>query len=109
MTEERGASVFERGVCWSTSEGPTVEDQYASSGYGIGTYSVVVTNLECETLYYVRAYARNANGVGYGEQKSFTTGECPAELPTVTTAAIAGITQTGAQGAGRDRTTGAGM
>jgi hypothetical protein len=54
--------------------------------------------LTANTLYYVRAYATNSVGTGYGNQVSFTT--LSYALPTVTTATITNIAQTTATGGG---------
>ena len=76
VTADGGASVTARGVCWSTSENPTVGGsgcQHSSDGSGTGTFTSSITGLNPNTTYYVRAYATNSAGTSYGEQKSFTT------------------------------------
>ena len=73
MTEDGGAEVTVRGVCWSTDEEPTTEDSKTEDGDGIGTFTSNLTNLTPNTKYYVRAYAKNSEGTAYGEQVSFTT------------------------------------
>ncbi|MFA7451159.1 MAG: FISUMP domain-containing protein [Bacteroidales bacterium] len=63
-----------RGVCWSTSENPTINDFRTTDGNGLGTFTSTLTGLSPGTVYYVRAYAINAEGVGYGEnQETFST------------------------------------
>ena len=62
-----------RGVCWSTSQNPTINDNKTTDGNGIGLYFSNLSNLSDNTTYYVRAYATNEKGTSYGEQKSFTT------------------------------------
>ncbi len=74
VISENGASVTERGVCWSTSPDPTTADSHASNGTGTGTYTVNMTGLTDNTTYYVRAYATNTYGTAYGDNVSFTTG-----------------------------------
>ena len=73
VTSEGGVSVYERGFCWSTGNSPTIDGNHVSSGFGIGEFSIELTNLESEQKYYVRAYAVNEKGIAYGEQKTFTT------------------------------------
>lgn len=68
-----GASVIERGICWSVEPQPTISDHHFYSGTGTGIYSVPMSNLIPGTTYYVRAYAINSGGVGYGDEVSFTT------------------------------------
>ncbi len=84
--------VTSRGVCWSTFPGPTINDAFTEDGSGLGTFVSYITELDSNTLYYVRAYATNTAGTAYGNQVEFTTlgisgggmGEpCPG-IPTVT-------------------------
>ena len=65
------ASVTQRGVCWNTTGNPTTADNITNDGSGTGVYSSTMTGLT-EGTYYVRAYAINSSGVGYGEEKSFS-------------------------------------
>jgi len=73
VTSNGGANVTARGVCWSTSPDPTVSDSHTSDGIGTGNFASDMTNLTPNTTYYVRAFATNSVGTGYGEEKSFTT------------------------------------
>ena len=73
VTSDGGLDVVSRGICWSTSQYPTKEDYYESAGGGIGEYKCELEDLEPNTTYYVRAYATNAMGTSYGEERSFTT------------------------------------
>jgi hypothetical protein len=75
ITDQGGAHVRSRGVCWSTSPSPRVEDESAEAGStkGSGEFSVQLSNLLPSTEYYVRAYARNAGGIAYSTDFSFRT------------------------------------
>ncbi|MCC5916940.1 MAG: fibrobacter succinogenes major paralogous domain-containing protein [Cryomorphaceae bacterium] len=75
ITTDDGVAIIERGVCWSTSTNPTIEDSKTSDGTGAGDYVSSITGLSPNTKYYVRAYATNNNGTGYGNAVSFTTDE----------------------------------
>ena len=77
VTSDNGARVNTRGVCWSTSQDPTIEDNKTLDGYGSGSYTSIITDLNPNTTYYVRAYATNSVGTNYGENKSFTTSNKP--------------------------------
>jgi hypothetical protein len=70
-----GCAVTERGVCWSTSQGPTFGNPLFRTvcGSDTGTYSCQLSNLVPQTLYYVRAYMTNITGTYYGVEQSFTT------------------------------------
>lgn len=73
VTSDGGATVTERGICYSTSSSPTISNSRVASGTGTGSFSVNLTNLSANTKYYYRAYAKNSKGVSYGNQGSFTT------------------------------------
>lgn len=73
VTSDGGGSIIERGVCWSTQSMPIVSGDHAVAGTGAGTFSCEIFDLEPNTTYYVRAYAINSMGVGYGNQVNFTT------------------------------------
>ncbi|MDD5426224.1 MAG: fibrobacter succinogenes major paralogous domain-containing protein [candidate division Zixibacteria bacterium] len=67
-----GSAVTARGVCWSTDPIPTVADNTTSDGTGTGSYVSSITGLSSGTTYYVRAYASNSVGTGYGTILSFS-------------------------------------
>lgn len=73
VTSDGGATVTARGVCWSTSPNPTTADFTTSNGTGTGTFTSNLTQLTANTTYYVRAYATNIAGTGYGTQQTITT------------------------------------
>lgn len=73
VTDDGGATVTARGVCWSTSHNPTVSDSHTTDGNGTGGFSSSITGLSASTTYYVRAYATNSEGTAYGTEQSFTT------------------------------------
>ncbi len=98
VTEDGGAEVTERGVCWATNHSPVVTGSHATSGSGLGVFTCNMNNLAANATYYVRAYAKNVKGVAYGEEKSFTTLDY--DLSAVTTAEVTNITQTAAKGGG---------
>ncbi len=73
VTSDGGAAVTARGVCWSTSPTPTIADSKTTDGSGTGGFTSSITSLTAEADYYVRAYATNSAGTGYGNAQSFTT------------------------------------
>jgi len=73
VTSDGGAAVASRGLCWSTTQNPTIANSVISSGTGIGSFSLIMSGLNYSTIYYVRAFATNSVGTAYGNQVSFTT------------------------------------
>jgi len=73
ITDDGGESISESGVCWSTSENPTINDSIAVDLTGNIDFEVNVTGLKWVTTYYLRAYATNSVGTAYGNSVSFTT------------------------------------
>ena len=94
VSSDGGAEVTERGACWGTGQAPTVSGSHANSGTGTGPYTVYLTGLTANTSYYVRAYAKNSNGISYGEAKRFITLE---DLPVVITGSVTDVTATTAK------------
>lgn len=93
VTGDGGFTVTSRGVCWSMSPEPTISNLHSTDGNGLGTFVSTIAGLQSSTTYYVRAYATNANGTVYGEQRTVTT---PSGLPSVTTTVATGITSSSA-------------
>lgn len=91
VLEDGGFAVTAKGVCWSTTSEPTLDNAHSSDGNGLGSFVSHLANLEPGKTYYVRAYAKNAAGVAYGAQYSFTTKD---GLPTVSTQNISNVTTT---------------
>lgn len=73
ITSDAGFTVSARGVCWSTGVTPTIADPKTSDGTGAGSFTSAITGLNLGTTYYIRAYATNSEGTGYGSAMSFTT------------------------------------
>ncbi len=75
IIDEGSGVIIAKGVCWSTSSDPTVDDNIISSSSNEITFSVTIEGLEANKQYYVRAYATNEAGTGYGNQVMFTTNQ----------------------------------
>jgi len=76
VTSDGGAAVTERGVCWSTTSNPTIALATKTiDGNGMGVFSSTITGLLPGVTYYVKAYATNSKGTGYGNEISFKTSE----------------------------------
>ena len=68
-----GDTVTVKGVCWNTTGNPTISDSKTENGTGLGSFTSIMYPLVENTTYYVRAYATNSKGTGYGEVDTFTT------------------------------------
>jgi gliding motility-associated-like protein len=75
-----GAAVTAKGVCWATTNNPTLANNFTTNGSGNAAFSSLLSLLAPNTTYFVRAYATNSAGTGYGNEISFTT---PAATPTI--------------------------
>jgi uncharacterized protein (TIGR02145 family) len=90
ITNDGGAPVTSRGVCWSLTQNPTVDlPSKTNDADGIGVFSSRLTGLSPNTSFHVRAYATNSVGTAYGEDIVFTTQQLTVPLCGVN---IAGLT-----------------
>ena len=99
-----GVVITSRGICYSESDEPTIADAcntYVTAA-ATGDFSLTVPDLKEGTKYYVRAFASNALGTGYGASESFITHT----IPTVITANADFITSSGAKSGGNVTSTG---
>jgi len=94
ITNDGGSVVTNRGVCYSTSTNPTINNSISVSGNGTGSFLTTLSGLNASSIYYVRAFATNAIGTAYGVQRSFTTVTLSA--PTLTTDEASSISYTSA-------------
>jgi uncharacterized protein (TIGR02145 family) len=94
ITNDGGSSVTARGVCWSTSQNPSITDDKTSDGTGTGIFTSSVSGLRPSTTFYLRAYATNSLGTTYGNQVTVKTLE--GSLPTVISSEPTNITYSGA-------------
>jgi uncharacterized protein (TIGR02145 family) len=73
ILSEGGSAITARGICWSDSPNPTVDDNHADAIDIERSFRISMISLTTNTTYYVRAYATNSFGTSYGEQKVFIT------------------------------------
>ncbi len=73
VTDAKGGEITARGVVYGTEPGPTIGNSKTTDGTGTGEFTSNLTDLSDKTTYYVRAYATNAGGTGYGPEVTFTT------------------------------------
>ena len=82
ISSEGTSGVIARGICWSTLQNPSISSYKSEEGTGGGSFTSNMTQLTEATTYYLRAYATNNSGIGYGNEISFKTA---GEVPSVTT------------------------
>lgn len=72
-----GSNITQKGICWSKVSSPDLDDNFTEEGGSTEDFTSFLDELDGNTTYFVRAYAINEIGVGYGEELSFTTDENP--------------------------------
>jgi hypothetical protein len=73
VVSPQGTIMKRKGVCWSTSPNPTVDDNVSDNGYGNDDFNSYIFGLLPNTTYHYRAYAEDCNGIYYGNEMSFET------------------------------------
>lgn len=68
-----GSPISERGFCFSTNPSPDINNIKVIVASSNDEYSGILTALTSNQTYYVRPYAINNAGIGYGDQISFKT------------------------------------
>ncbi|WP_313346006.1 S-layer homology domain-containing protein [Sedimentibacter sp.] len=104
VTSDGGDTVTERGFLFGTASNLTTYTAI-KVGSGTGSFTTPITGLEENKTYYVRAYAVNSKGTGYGAIVSFTASDTPVNppspgrssrvlsVPTVVTKGVSDITE----------------
>lgn len=74
ITSNGGSPIIASGIVWNTSPTPTTTlSTKTNNGSISGSFANTITSLYQNTIYYVRAYATNANGTSYGPEITFKT------------------------------------
>lgn len=74
VTASGSTAIIERGFVYShTNSTPTIADSKKIVAGTTGAYSASITGLTDNSIYYVRAYAANSDGVSYGTVVNSTT------------------------------------
>jgi len=98
IIDDGGKKIVSCGVCWSKNPSPKIEDNKSVDVCDGGNFTSSITGLEPGTSYYVRAYATNGEGTGYGNAVYLTTFP---EVPSISPAEISSISASGAIGSGQ--------
>jgi len=99
ITSDGNAAITSSGICWSTFTNPTISDNRTSDGTLTGSFLSTISGLTPHTIYYVRSYATNSAGTGYGNEVSFTTSVL-IQSPILSTTAASSVSTTSATSGG---------
>jgi hypothetical protein len=86
VTADDAGLLLELGVCWSKTETPTIDGQCAKTYRCSQPYQCFIANLEPNTQYHVRGFAKYGTEYCYGDEKTFTTlgSDAPSASPVTT-------------------------
>jgi hypothetical protein len=73
ITRSGGLRIISRGVCWSTFENPTIDDNKIIDTTDLSNFTCNIMGLQEGGNYYVRAFATNGAGTGYGQSVTLGT------------------------------------
>jgi hypothetical protein len=73
VTSDGGDTITERGLVWGTTNPPTTSDNKITASGTTGDFTAAFSGLTVKTTYYVRAYATNSAGTGYGAVQTIAT------------------------------------
>lgn len=96
VTNDGRAEITQRGVVYGLSEMPTVgeDDAVVAEEAGLGAFEANLIELFGNSTYFVRAYAVNSAGIGYGSVLEFKT---EIDMPVATTDSVNTVTKTSAK------------
>lgn len=77
VVSDGGLPVFASGFAYATVPGASTDGDTTMQATRLGRFVDSLTGLDPATDYYLRAYATNSLGTGYGEEVQFTTSDPP--------------------------------
>lgn len=74
ITDNGGSTITSKGICWSnTKQMPEITDAKITSNSAGNNFQLYVKCLKPNSTYYIRSYATNKAGTGYGNTITVTT------------------------------------
>lgn len=73
INDDGGGEIINKGICWSTSQNPTINDNKLEDSSLNYEFDFEINKLIENTTYYVRAFVTNENGTTYGNEETFVT------------------------------------
>lgn len=90
-----GSAITVSGICWSkTSPVPTISDDTTKGSTASGSFVSLLTRLTSGGTYYVRAYAINSAGTGYGNVVNFSISNSAPEARGVNVTGMVKVAET---------------
>jgi uncharacterized protein (TIGR02145 family) len=82
ITSNGGSSIISKGIVWDTSENPSIDVNrgFTTNATGNESFETILQHLLPSTKYFIRAFATNNIGVGYGNQIEVMTAESNSHL-----------------------------
>jgi outer membrane protein assembly factor BamB len=91
ITKNGGSAVSEKGICFGITPSPSIVNTKIIATSASDTFTVDISSLQPNTIYYVRAYAKNGSGVSYGNEINFQTSTATTTyIDTATTMYVSG-------------------
>lgn len=100
ITANGRLEVVEKGFCFGKTAQPTIDDEKIVCGSGDESFQgkITITDLDVSSTYFIRPYATNAKGTGYGEEFATSTED---GLPSIESLGAGSIKATSASLGGR--------
>ena len=73
IISDGGFEIIDRGICIGLNPNLSILDSVILDEKGKGNFEININNLLPNTFYFLRAFAKNKNGIGYGNEISFKT------------------------------------
>ena len=73
ISTDGNSPILERGLCWCFNDNPSVNDNKVIINIYDNNFSYTLTNLIPNTIYNIRAFAKNKKGISYGNVITFKT------------------------------------
>jgi uncharacterized protein (TIGR02145 family) len=86
VRSDGGSAITSRGICWSTNQEPSISDAKTNDILNLASFISNISGLSPNTTFYLRAYATNSAGTGYGKILSFKTNVAVVPILTTTVA-----------------------